>query len=1111
MKNSRGFKLLGLDSFKINLKMKVTLFLLITSVFSVQVFAYSSDTSIHPNMENETIETTINTVKPISDNTKVQQSIRGSVKDSNGLPLPGANVIVKGTSNGTQTDFDGNFTISEVANNATLLVSYIGYVSQEIPVDGRSTINVILQEDTQSLNEVVVVAYGTATKKDLTGAVSVIGNEELNTFPATTVDQALQGKTSGVQVTANSGAPGSSVTVNIRGVGSFGSTTPLYVVDGFPTNNINFINPNTIQSISVLKDASATALYGVRASNGVVIIQTKQGTKGRISVELNSFLTFNSKPKEVDVLDVNQFAGLALELNSSTNIDVSGTAVPYSGWSNPSSLTNINWQDEVFSEAVTKSTTLSVRGGGESARVAFAAGIFDQEGTLLGSEYKRYDMSLNADFDISDKLKLKANTKYVSSQNFQPLGTGRGSLLNLYASVPHLAPVGEVNLRGGTNPTNLPVDAEGNYGAFPDVVGEAFRDGRNWVARALENDQDNVTNTILANISAEWNIYDGLSTKLSIGSRVDNVASWIFQPEYYRSSGNIDLREDATYNYTQSNSNQWLAEYILQYKKTFADKHTVDVLGGISVQRTFNKFSQIVGRGFLDNRIRDIAQAESIQNAAGNSSRQTLASTFARLNYNFDSKYYVTGTIRRDGVGDTFGPDNLWGVFPSFAAGWNIDEEAFMDDSAFNVLKLRASWGETGNFNGIQPFRFGTTFNNGTPLNDSSYSFGGNGSLGLAPVGASNPGLKWEAQQQTNIGLEGELFDGKLYFTADYFNRTSKDFLLFISSPPQSGFPIVPVNGGTIENNGFEFLVGYRKNSGDFTFDINANITTIDNKITELDTPSNEVTFSNTFLDTFFEQGFWFDITRSKLGGEAGAFYGFVADGIFQNQAEIDALNSAAPDGNYQADETSPGDRKFADLNGDGEITAEDRTTIGSPVPDFYGSLNLNFSYKNFDLGLNFYGSYGSEVFNLVRRELESASGYGNKDSFSNVGLDYFNGRWNGEGSTNVYARALIDDGNVQNNRASSYFVEDGSFLRLRNLNFGYTLPSKTINKIGIDAFRIYTSIQNVFTITDYSGSDPEIGQNADINGNSNVTTRGIDAGAYPLSRSFTLGINLKF
>ncbi|WP_303317859.1 TonB-dependent receptor [Flavivirga abyssicola] len=1092
--------------------MKVNLLLLVISFFSVQDNAYSNNTNINLDSNNMKIEEVFDETDRLKNvNTDIQKSVSGIITDANGAALPGANIIVKGTSNGSQTDFDGKYSISNVADNDILVVSYIGFVSQEVAVNGRTTVNITLVEDTQSLNEIVVVAYGTATKKDLTGAVSVISSEELTSFPTATVDQALQGKTAGVQITSNSGAPGASATVNIRGVGSFGSTTPLYVVDGFPTNDISFVNPSTIESISVLKDASATALYGVRASNGVVIIQTKQGTKGKVAVELSSFLAFRSKPKSIDVLDANQFSSLALGLSGSSDVDVAGNAIPYSGWSNPGDLRTINWQDEVFSKGTIKSTTLSVRGGGENSRYAVTAGIFDDEGTLIGSEYKRYDLGLNGSFDITDKLRFKANAKYISSQNFQPLGTGRGALLNLYASVPHLAPTGEANQIGGTNPTNLPVDANGNFGAFPDVTGEAFRDGRNWVARALENDQDNVSNTVLANMSAEWDIYKGLSTRLNLGARSDNFAGWNFSPEYYRSSGNVDLRNRATYKYTQDTSNQWLAEYILQYKKTFAEKHSIDVLGGISVQRTFRKFSEVEGSGFLDNRIRDIAQAAEITDAAGFSTRQTLASTFARFNYSFDSKYYFTGTIRRDGVGDTFGADNLWGVFPSFAVGWNIDEENFMQDSAFDILKLRASWGETGNFQGIQPYRFSTTFNNGTPNNDSSYSFAGNNAAGLAPVGASNPNLTWEAQVQTNIGLEGELLNNRLYFTADYFNRTSEDFLLFINSPSQSGFPIVPVNGGTIVNKGFELLVGYRKNDGDFNFDINGNISFIDNEITELNVPNGEVTFSNQFLNDFFTGGFWYDITKSQLGGEAGSFYGFVADGLFQNQAEIDALNTASPDGTYQSTRTSPGDRRFVDLNNDGEITDQDRTVIGSPVPDFFGSLNLNFSYKNFDLGLNFYGSYGSEIFNLVKRELESASGYGNSASYSNVSTEYFNNIWSGEGSTNAYARALIDDGDIQNNRASSYFVEDGSYLRLRNLNIGYTLPSKIVEKLRLDTFRIYTSIQNVFTITNYSGSDPEIGQNADINGNSNVTTRGIDAGAYPVSSTVTLGFNLKF
>ncbi len=1094
MKNYKQFKPRCVKSSELKLTMKF-LFLLITiSLFSTRANALTE------------------VMSPIKTNTLIlQQTISGTVTDVDGQPIPGVSVVEKGTSNGVASDFDGNYSINVSSNNAVLIFSSIGFAKQEISIGQKTVLNIQMQEDAQSLEEVVVVAYGTSTKKDLTGAVSVIGAEELNTFPATTVDQALQGKTSGVQITSNSGAPGASVSVNIRGVGSFGSTTPLYIVDGFPTRDISFINPNSIQSLSVLKDASATALYGVRASNGVVIIQTKQGSNGKIQVELNTFVGFRTQPKSIDVLGVETFAPFAIGLSNDADTEVSGVAVPYDGWNTPGNLRNIDWQDEVFNSAISKSTTLSVRGGGEKSKVAFTAGVFDEEGTLIGSKYKRYDLGFNSNFDITDKIRLKANTKYVASQNFLPLGSGRGSLLNLYGNIPHLAPVGETNLQGGVNPTNLPVDTNGNFGAYPDVSGETFRDGRNFVARARESDRDNITNTILANVGLEWDIIGGLSTKVNVGTRVDNYAGWVFNPKYYRSSGNVDVRNDATYSYTQSTDNQWLAEYILQYNKTFADKHKVDVLAGVSAQRTYTKYSQIEGTGFLDNRIRDIAQAEEISNAAGFSTRETLASTFARLNYSFDSKYYVTGTIRRDGVGNRFNSENLWGIFPSFAAGWNIDEETFMQNGAFDILKFRASWGETGNFDGISAFGFSSIFNNGTPRNDSSYSFGGNSVVGLAPVGASNPNLQWETQVQSNIGFEGELLDNRLYFTADYFNRESSDFLFNINVPSQSGFANKPVNGGSVVNKGFEFMVGYRKMNGDFTYDISANLTKINNEITKLDTPSNEVRFDNEFLDSFNEAGFWYDITRSALGGEVGSFYGFVADGIFQNTEEIDALNATAPSGFYQANETSPGDRKFVDLNGDGEITGEDRKVIGSPVPDFYGSLNLNFSYKNFDLGLNFYGSYGNEILNLVKRELESASGYGNSASFSNVSTAYYQNRWNGEGSTNSYARALIDDGDIQNNRASSYFVEDGSYLRLRNLNIGYNLPDQITEKLGLSSLRLYVSTQNVFTITNYSGSDPEIGQNSDIRGNSSVTTRGIDAGAYPISGTTTLGVNLKF
>ncbi|MEL7147118.1 MAG: SusC/RagA family TonB-linked outer membrane protein, partial [Bacteroidota bacterium] len=602
-----------------------------------------------------------------------------------------------------------------------------------------------------------------------------------------------------------------------------------------------------------------------------------------------------------------------------------------------------------------------------------------------------------------------------------------------------------------------------------------------------------------------------LSTQAKISARVDNFAGSFFQPQYYRSGSNLDVRDNAVFSTSQGTSNEWLAEYLLKYEETFADHHTVGVLAGVSAQRIFFRTSTANGEGFLNNNVRRIASAEDIR-ADGFQTRQTLASQFARINYDFDSKYYVTATIRRDGVGNVFGPDNLYGVFPSVAVGWNVEEESFMQGSPFDFLKIRGSMGETGNFQGIPPFGFTSFFASGAEPRNTNYSFNGSTLvLGLIPRALANPDLKWESQSQANVGIEGAVFDNKLYFTIDYFNKESEGLLFEATVPSQSGFNVQAQNGATVVNKGLEVLVGYRKSKGDFSWDVNANVTTINNEVTSINSQSGIAVFTNEFLDRFNEGAFWFDVTRTEVGGELGSFYGFVADGIFQTQAEIDALNANAPSGAYQDDATSPGDRRFKDLNGDGEITGEDRTTLGSPIPDFFGSINLNFSYKKFDLGLNFYGTVGNEVLNLVKRELESASGYGNNASFSNVSTEYFNNRWNGEGSTDIYARALIDDGDVQNNRASSYFVEDGSYLRLRNVTLGYSLPTSLTDRLGLKNVRFYASLQNLFTITNYSGSDPEIGQNSDINGNNSVTTRGIDAGAYPLSKSFTLGLNLKF
>ncbi|WP_373518173.1 SusC/RagA family TonB-linked outer membrane protein [Pricia sp.] len=1017
------------------------------------------------------------------------QSVSGTVSDETG-PLPGASVVVKGTTTGTQTDFDGNFTLDNIGEDAVLSISYVGYLAQEIPVNGQATITVTLQEDAQALDEVVVVAYGTSTRKDLTGAVGLIKSDDITSFPNTSVDQAIQGKTAGVNVTQDSGAPGASVSVNIRGVGSFGNTTPLYVIDGFPTQDISFLNPNDIASISVLKDASAAALYGVRASNGVVIIETKGGTRDKLIVSVDSWTGVRLAPKSIDLLDAQTFATFANQLGAEQEKAV----LPE--WSSPGALRNIDWQDYAFNTAFRTGHNISVRGGGEKLRAAFTAGLLDEDGVVLASSYKRYNVGLNLDADLSDKLRLKTDLKYAYSEKFQNLGAGYFNLLKVFANVPYL------DDRTGTN---LPYDGNGNFGAFTDS--ELIAPSSNSLAGALRPDNDNGTNVVLGNFSLEYDFLPNLTAKGNFGFKSQNYAGWSFSPTY--NNGGRDNNPNASYNITQNTANEYIAEGIVQYNKEF-DKHKVDVLAGLSAQRNKYKNIRVNSQGFLNNDIRDLSQAATITDQSGTWGTSTLASTFARLNYSYDSRYYLTATVRRDGNGDHFGANNLYGIFPSFALSWNVDEEAFMEDSFFDVLKLRGSWGETGSFLGIPAFQFLANYDNGDSSNDAGYVLGGSPVQGLQPVSLSNPNLKWERQIQTNIGLEAEFLNNRLYLTADWFNKEASDFLFQQAIPSQTGFTTQSVNGGNVTNKGFEILVGYRKFDGDFTWDVSANFTAIKNNITELVGVNDYVVFNSEFAPGFVDN--WQGVTRSYVGNNVGTFYGYRADGIFQTQAEIDALNAAAPAdiGVYQSASTAPGDRKFKDLNNDGFITGEDREVIGSPFPDFYGGMNLNAAYKGFDLQMDIYGTYGNEILNFSRVELETFGGYGLDNAYSNISTAYYNNHWTPSNPSNTYSRAVIADVN-KNNRVSDHYVEDGSFLRLRNVRLGYSLPNNLIENLGMASAKIYISGQNLVTLTGYSGWDPEIGQVSDNNGNSGVQTRGIDTGAYPITRSFTLGVNLQF
>lgn len=1021
-----------------------------------------------------------------------QKTISGTVTDPDGMPLPSVNVLVEGTQHGVITDFDGNYTIDKVTESDYLLFSFVGMESKRIAVGNQTTIDVVLQNSENSLKEIVLVAYGSSNRRDLTGAVSAVSSEELEKFPATSVDQALQGKTAGVQITQNSGRPGASVSVNIRGVGSFGNNDPLYVVDGFPTQDISFLNPNDIENISVLKDASAAAIYGVRANAGVVIIQTKRGVRDKVSVSIDSWVGFQSKPDQIDVLNAEEFSNFALEVGQSQDKPV------LDAWNNPENFRNVNWQDYAFDSGFRQGHNISIRGGGEKARAALSLGMIDEDGTVITSSYKRYNIGLNADFDLAEGLSAKADIKYAYSENYQNLAQGYYNFYKVFTNIPYL------DDRTGTN---LPYDGNGNYGAFPDTG--LLSTNNNVLANALQNDADNGTNNLLGNLAVNYKFLDGFKVTGKFGFRTENYAGWNFLPTYDR--GTNDRNQRAVYSINQNTYNEYLAEGLLEYKKTFED-HRVEALLGTSAQKRKFKNVYVQSQGFVNNLIRDLAAADEVTNRSGTWGTATFASMFARVNYTFKDRYNVTATVRRDGVGDKFSENNLYGTFPSIAAGWNIDQEHFMENSIFDLLKLRGSWGETGNSQGIAPFQFLTYYTNGSTQDDSGYVFGGQPVSGLAPDILANPDLSWESQVQTNIGLDIELLDRRLYATVDYFDKSAKDFLINVTAPSQIGFDSKAVNGGNVVNRGVELLVGYRKKEGDFQWDVSANFTKINNEITSLTENQNYIKFDSNFVPDFVDS--WLGFTRSYVGGNVGTFYGYRTDGIFQSQAEIDALNANAPDGVYQASTgntpIAPGDRRFKDLNGDNQVTPDDREVIGSPFPDFYGGVNFNASYKNFELGLAIYGSYGNDILNFVKVGLESAGGYGMTNTYTNVSKDFYENRWTPENPSNTYSRAVIEDVN-QNNRVSDYFVEDGSFLRLRNIQLAYNFPKKIIEKISLTNAKFYVSGQNIITITDYSGLDPEIGTVSDIDGNSGVQTRGIDFGAYPTTPTFTVGLNLNF
>lgn len=1025
------------------------------------------------------------------------RTVKGKVVDKANEPLIGVAVNIKNTSQGSITDFEGNYSIQVNTENAVLVFSYIGYDKQEIKVGARNVIDVVMHEASIALDQVVVVGYGTSKRGDVTGSISSIDAAEIKKVPVVNVGQALQGRMSGVQVTNNDGTPGAGVQVLIRGVGSFGDNSPLYVVDGYPGASISNLNPSDIQSIDVLKDASAAAIYGNRAANGVVIITTKRGNADKMQLSVDATVSVQFKPSTFDVLNAQDFASLATEISKKENAPV------LDAWANPSGLRTIDWQDLMYRAGLKQNYNLSLRGGSEKVQTSISLGLTNQEGVVRFSDYKRYNIALTQDYKPLKWLKSSTSLRYAYTDNKTVFGSGQGGVGRLAKLIPTMT---------GNPLTDEVENANGVFG-FYDKNANAVRDNENVYARSKSNDQKNISHNLIANTSLEINPFKGLVFKTNFGISYGASSGYDFNPYDDR----VPTTRLATYRQYASNSFEYLWENTLNYSNTFG-KHSIDVLGGVSIQENTARNMSVYGEGLSSDGLRNLGSLQTMRDISGNQQTWSLASQFARLTYKFAERYILTGTVRRDGS-SRFMRGNRWGVFPSVSAAWRIKEESFLKDVDFiSNLKLRASYGEAGNQN-IGLFQYQSSYTTGKRSSNYGYVFGQDKTYidGMVQAFLPNPNLKWETSKQTDIGIDLGFFNNKLMLTADYYIKKSSDFLLEIQMPAQTGFTKATRNVGSVKNNGFEFSVDYRDNSHDFKYGVNVNLTTVKNKIERLSPGKDAVANLQSLGFPTTGNTSWAVFSMSKVGVSIGEFYGFQTDGIIQNQAEIDALNANArrlnQDDNvwYIASGTAPGDRKFIDQNGDGVITDADRVSLGSPLPKFYGGINLSGEYKGFDFNLFFNYSVGNKILNFVKRNLISMGGEGSI-GLQNVGKEFYDNRWTETNPTNKYPRAVWSDVSG-NSRVSDAFVEDGSYLRLKNIEVGYTLPANILKKASISKLRIFASVQNLFTITGYSGMDPEIGQSMSSSTGvaGGVTASGVDVGIYPYSRFFTMGFNLEF
>lgn len=1031
--------------------------------------------------------------------------VTGKVTGQDGEPLIGVNVVIKGTAIGAITNIDGMYILENVPENAILEFSYIGYTQQEVNAGNKSNLNMILSEDTQKLDEVVVVGYGSFRKRDLTGAVSQVKGDEIANLPLRSAADALQGKAAGVTITASSGSPGSMGNVRIRGVGTINNNNPLYVVDGLPQDDIGWLNARDIESIEVLKDASAQAIYGARAANGVILVSTKRGASGesyRSNIEFDMSLGFQDIPKQYDVLDAEgfmEYKNRAYTAAGKTLIDDFSTSEKreqiLSFLEKNGGREGTDWWAKTTrkpSEAMNQNYNLALSGGMNKLRYRSSFGYMNQKGILKGSDYERLSGRLNLDSEVTRWLTLSANVNiiYESRRNLDENNSYTATVFSTISADPitpvyrdHLVDIPnflQSRIMGGYEPTNPWSHYTGViYSNKPNTVAQVDRQAQNlWHGIATKS-----------NVSGEFKLFPFLTFKSSIALDLIRQQSDSFKPKFY-----LDGDEYQTYagvGRRLYNTDYWVFDNYLTYNQKF-DKHAVSVMAGTSAEKKRYEEIYAYKEGMVNNDAsQQIINAGTLNPASeGYISTTTLNSYFGRVFYSYDNRYMVTANIRWDGS-SMFTGGNKWGCFPSVSAGWNFSEESFLKEVEWlSQGKLRAAWGEIGNQT-ISAGAYMNTFGNGNDITWMNYYIFGNPNAaslfgGRKQVG--NPDLRWETTRQLDFGLDLAFFQGSLRATFDYFDRETKDMLVQVPVPSALGFPNIPwMNAGSVSNKGFEVTLGYDGKAGkDFQYHINGNISTYRNKVKSLGSGAN-IPGKGIHLG-------YFSYTMTEPGKPIGYFYGYKTDGVFQTQAEIDNYKN---NGQVVMPGAKPGDLKFQDLNADGKLDDNDRTMTGNPHPDFTFGLTLSAEYKGFDFSAFFQGSVGNDILNILKYDIYSGTGW------YNAPKDILTTYWNGPGSTNE--NFAIDADSRMNLDMSDWYVENGSYVRLKNLQIGYTIPSALTKKVTINNLRVFVAAQNLFTITGYSGLDPEIGEI-----NNMPQYKGCDMGFYPQARTFMVGLSMK-